>query len=163
MRLKKWLLLLILFVFIVGCAAPTFKDGTTALNKGDYRTALKAFKPLAEKGDASAQYNLARMYNGGAGVKKDPEEALMWLRRAADNGHPEARSALAKLQQQEKGTNWGAWLLGIGLGAILLNSITSGSSDKDTIKHECDDFYSRSGNCGFHDDLGNWIRYQRLP
>lgn len=163
---KRWLLLLIFSIFTIGCAAPTFKQGTIALNQGDYKTALSAFKPLAEEEHAAAQYNLARMYSAGAGVQKDQTEAMKWLRKAAENGHPEAKSTLARLQQQERernstnGTNWGAWALGLGLGAILLNSITGGGNDN--TKDECDDFYNRSSKCGFYNDNREWIRTPRL-
>ena len=62
MRLLK-LLLLILVVCAAGPAvAGPFEDGATAYAKGDYGTALRLWRPLAEQGDARAQYNLGLMY-----------------------------------------------------------------------------------------------------
>ena len=41
--------------FVSGVHAD-FSDGIAAYNRGDYATALKEFKSLAEQGDAAAQY-----------------------------------------------------------------------------------------------------------
>lgn len=35
-----------------------FNDGYSAHEKGDYKTAMRLWKPLAEQGHAKAQYNL---------------------------------------------------------------------------------------------------------
>lgn len=48
------------------------------------------WQPLAEKGDANAQVWLARMIL----QTSKPEEALAWLVRAADKGHPDAQTLL---------------------------------------------------------------------
>ena len=49
--------------------------GVDAYNRGDYETALKKFLPLAEQGDAAAQFNLGKMYRKGQGVPQDDAEA----------------------------------------------------------------------------------------
>ena len=51
-------------------------------------------KPLAEQGDADAQYNLAHMYRKGAGVMQDNVEALKWFRAAAEQGEPSAQTTV---------------------------------------------------------------------
>ena len=43
-------------------------EGFNAYEGGDYATALREWKPLAEQGDASAQYSLGVMYKKGQGV-----------------------------------------------------------------------------------------------
>ena len=48
----------------------------------------------AEKGDAQAQYNLGWCYVNGDGVAKDLKQAVYWYRKAADQGHAEAKEAL---------------------------------------------------------------------
>ena len=50
---------------------------------GDFQTALKEWKPLADQGHAGAQYNLGLMYADGRGVPEDDAEAAGWLRLAA--------------------------------------------------------------------------------
>ena len=49
------------------------------LKAADYRTD-------AEQGHAGAQYNLARCYQNGWGVRKDQAEAMRWYRFSADQG-----------------------------------------------------------------------------
>jgi len=44
------------------------QKGLTAYESEDYATALREFEPLAEQGDAFAQYNLGVMYKYGHGV-----------------------------------------------------------------------------------------------
>ncbi len=61
--------------------------GMEAYDKGDYATALKEWRPLAEQGDAEAQCNLGYMYKGGKGVPQDDAEAARWYRRAAEQGN----------------------------------------------------------------------------
>ena len=81
MRLLK--LLLILFVCAAGPAvAGPFEDGVAAHDKGDYAAALRLWRPIAEQGDASAQYNLGQMYRNGQGVPQDYIQAHMWFNLA---------------------------------------------------------------------------------
>ena len=61
-------------------------QGFEAVKKGDYQTALKLWKPLADQGDARAQYNLGLMYRDGEGVKQNRTVAKEWLGKACDNG-----------------------------------------------------------------------------
>jgi uncharacterized protein len=46
--------------------AGPLEDGQAAYNRGDYATALKLFRPLAEQGNADAQNNLGWLYERGA-------------------------------------------------------------------------------------------------
>ena len=39
-----------------------FREGLAAYNSGDYATALREFRPLAQQGEAHAQYYLGLMY-----------------------------------------------------------------------------------------------------
>lgn len=71
--------------------AVIFFSGQIAYEKGDYRTALEYWKPLAESGHARAQYNLGIMYTNGEGVVQDYKEAVKWYRMAAQQGHANAQ------------------------------------------------------------------------
>ena len=66
--------------------AADFQTGWQAYESGDYATALREFRPLAEQGIAEAQYNLGLMYAAGEGVPKDDAEAVKWFRKAAEQG-----------------------------------------------------------------------------
>ncbi|MFZ7230567.1 tetratricopeptide repeat protein [Avibacterium avium] len=68
-----------------------FQQALDAANKNDFATALKLWKPLAEQGDASAQFNLGLMYANGQGVKQDKAEAAKWYRKAAEQGDVSAQ------------------------------------------------------------------------
>ncbi|MDA9224707.1 sel1 repeat family protein [Tateyamaria sp.] len=74
--------------------AQDFDKGVGAYDAGDYATALQEFRPLAEQGDADAQYNLGFMYSEGKGVPQDYAEAVKWYRLAAEQGHAEAQNKL---------------------------------------------------------------------
>ena len=63
-----------------------FIDAVEALEREDYETAYKLFLPLAEQGDADAQFNLGVMYDEGEGVPQDYKEAFKWYRLAAEQG-----------------------------------------------------------------------------
>jgi len=53
-----------------------FQKGMTAAERGGFATALREWKPLAEQGNASAQYNLGWMYQNGKGVPQDDKTAV---------------------------------------------------------------------------------------
>ena len=71
-----------------------YQKGLTAFLSGDYATALREWKPLAEQGNVRAQYNLGAMYEKGHGVLQDDKTAMKWTRLAAKQGHAIAQSNL---------------------------------------------------------------------
>ncbi len=78
-----------LVLSIVCLAVPAWADfqaGMDAYNRKDYATALREWRPLAEQGDADAQYNLALMYDRGYGVPQDYVQARQWYEKAAAQG-----------------------------------------------------------------------------
>jgi hypothetical protein len=70
------------------------QDGLDALRKRDYATAAKELKPLAERGDAEAQYRTGLMYEHGAGYPKDMKQAVAWLTKSGMQGHASAQQEL---------------------------------------------------------------------
>lgn len=83
--------------------ADDYDSGLEAFNTLDYDTALAIWLPLAEAGDANAQFGLGQMYGNGFGVMMDDVAALKWYGLAADQGHGEALSNLAVMHQN----GWG--------------------------------------------------------
>jgi TPR repeat protein len=63
-----------------------WEKGVTAYKSGDYATALREWTPLAEQGDAAAQYKLGVTYEKGTGVIQDNVYAHMWYNIAASSG-----------------------------------------------------------------------------
>jgi hypothetical protein len=81
----------VLLVFLATPAWAGMDEGIAAYNRGDYATALREFRPLAEQGLAEAQYNLGNMYRTGWGVPQDYAEAERWYRRAVEQGNASAQ------------------------------------------------------------------------
>jgi uncharacterized protein len=80
------------------------QKGVDAAKRGDYATALREWKPLAEQGDANAQYKLGWMYDNGLGVPKNYETAVkFWHLLEAEQGSSYAQHNLGWLYQQGKG------------------------------------------------------------
>ena len=80
-----------------------FQKGLEAYYKGDYATALKEWKPLAEGGYIDAQYNLGIMYDNGKGVPQDYQEAVKWYRLAAEQGYSSAQHNIAYMYYNGQG------------------------------------------------------------
>ena len=91
---------------IVCLAAPAwadFKTGMDAYFRSDYATALREWQPLAEQGQALAQYQLGLLYANGQGVTKDDAKARQWYEKAAVQGHTEAQVNLGVLLMYARG------------------------------------------------------------
>jgi TPR repeat protein len=56
--------------------------------------ALPLLQQLAEQGNAPAQFHLAQMYRDGQGVTQNNDQALIWYRKAAEQGQVEAQNYL---------------------------------------------------------------------
>ena len=69
-------------------------EGGAAYQRGDYETAFKEFKPLAEQGNIWAQYYVGQMYIMGQGIPKDYAEAFKWYKKAAQHGYSLAQGVL---------------------------------------------------------------------
>lgn len=97
-----------LFVVILNAlsGAPAVADyatGLVAAERGDYTTALKEWRPLAEQGNPDAQYKLGTMYRHGQGVTQDYKVAIKWFKLAADQGNVSAQSNLGAIYDQGLG------------------------------------------------------------
>ena len=74
-----------------------------AIERGDYTTAMRELRPLAEQGLAAAQFNLGLLYANGQGVPKDDAQARQWYEKAAAQGHAEAQVNLGILLAYARG------------------------------------------------------------
>lgn len=80
-------------------------DAKNAFERGDYATAAKILEPLAERGDAAAQYNLGTLYNSGRGVTKDLALAASWYEKAARQGKALAQLAIGAMYRNGQGVD----------------------------------------------------------
>jgi Sel1 repeat len=71
----------------VPVTAGPFEDAVAAHGRGDYATALRLWRPLADQGNAHAQFNLGAMYANGQGVPQDYVRAHMWFNLSAAQGN----------------------------------------------------------------------------
>ena len=80
-----------------------FGEAATAHNNGDYATELRIIRPLAEQGNALAQYLLANMYYRGDGMPRDYVAAASWYRKAAEQGGEDAQNSLGNMYLNGEG------------------------------------------------------------
>jgi TPR repeat protein len=87
----KTLFLIAGLVAAIGVHADALEDGHTAFDAKHYKQAYTLWKPLAEHGNADAQYNLGLLYMNGLGVEKNDRMALKWFIRAGQQGLADAQ------------------------------------------------------------------------
>jgi len=78
-------------------ACADFQVGLDAYDRGDYATALSELRPLAEQGDAEAQFKLGVLYHDGLGVTQNYIQAREWYTQAAVQGYAIAQIHLGVL------------------------------------------------------------------
>jgi len=98
----RWatMLLALVVVLVAAPAWADFKAGEEAYDRGDYATALTEFRPVAQQGDADAQFILGVMYSKGQGVPQDDVQAHMWLSLAAAQSKESYRKSRDILAEQ---------------------------------------------------------------
>ena len=84
-------------------SAGTWQDAEAAYRSGDYRTAAKLYRVLAEQGLPKAQYAMGQCYYYAAGVPKDYAEAAKWFSNAAAQGFGSAQFALGVMYYKGEG------------------------------------------------------------
>jgi TPR repeat protein len=95
MTISKWVRVVALAAiacsFPMISAAGSLEDAEAAFDRQDASLALRLYSPLAESGNAQAQYRLGIMYQNGLGVTHDNVEALRWFRKSAEQGNADAQ------------------------------------------------------------------------
>jgi hypothetical protein len=97
---KATLVALILCASLALAAQAGVDEGLAAYKRGDYATALKEWRPVAEAGNPVAQEFLGGLYENGFGVSQNGQEAVKWYRAAAEQGFSYAQYDLGRLYQQ---------------------------------------------------------------
>ena len=95
--MRKWLLALAIASVTMSAGAQSVRSGIEAWQKGDVAGAVAIWRPLAEKGDPDAAFNLGQAYRLGKGVPVDLAQAQKWLEQAARKGHVDAQATLGLL------------------------------------------------------------------
>jgi hypothetical protein len=107
----KYLVAALLLAFAAApLPAQSVKTGIEAWQRADYAGAVAIWRPLAEQGDADAQFNLGQAYRLGRGVPLNLGTAESWFERAAATGHVDAETTLGLLLFQNgdhaEGLKW---------------------------------------------------------
>jgi TPR repeat protein len=102
-HLARFFLLVFLGVLFLGCASTNYQKGIRHYKSDDAATAVRELKPLAEQGNAEAQFNLGSLYYQGRGVPQDYKEAVQWMYKAAEQGHVFAQATLGSLYAEGVG------------------------------------------------------------
>jgi TPR repeat protein len=80
-----------------------WEDAVAAYSRGDYTTAYRLFKPMAQQGMPEAQFILGLMYDNGRGVPQDYAMAVKWYRKAAEQGIAKAQFNLGVSYEDGQG------------------------------------------------------------
>jgi uncharacterized protein len=89
--------------FAFSVAADRVEDADAAYRRGDFSTALRLFRPLADQGNSFAQTALGFMNAEGQGVQKDFSEAAKWFRKGAEQGSADAQYNLGIMYAKGQG------------------------------------------------------------
>ena len=108
MKVSAWYMIIagagVLAASVASPAAAFLQDpraiveaGVAAWQRGDFASAVKQWRPLAEQGDQDAQFNMGQAYRLGRGVPVDLRIAQSWFQKAAAQGHEMAQGNLGLL------------------------------------------------------------------
>ena len=106
--MKRWLIglcLLLAFAAAGPAVAEPIDDANAAYQRGNYAAAEKILLPIAEAGNAYAQYRLGLVYLEATGEMRSPEEAAKWFESAALQGQPHAQYKLGILYVNGNGVS----------------------------------------------------------
>ena len=106
---RSWLAsIMVLYLAAVAgtAAAATYEDGLEAFENNDFDRAFEVWRPLADKGDAIAQYSLGKLFErGGGSIQQDFVQAARWYRVASRQGIAAAQNNLALMHAQGRGVD----------------------------------------------------------
>jgi uncharacterized protein len=91
LKVGKAALIAAAFALISGTAWADLQSGVIKYQAGDYKGALDEWRPLAEKNQPDALFNMGQAYRLGRGVTADTKTALDYYMRAANLGHVAAQ------------------------------------------------------------------------
>ncbi len=80
----------VLFAVALSAVAQSLNAAKHYLEQGNYVEAAKKLRPLADSGNAEAQYIAALLFFEGKGVNKDIKQSLKYASLSADQGYEDA-------------------------------------------------------------------------
>jgi tetratricopeptide (TPR) repeat protein len=110
-------------------SAEPFAGAVDAYLRGDFATTIRLMRPLADQGDANAQFILAGAYYAG----KNYTDAIQWYRRAADQGHADAQSQLGEMYLAGQGVPQSYVQARLWFGLAAINPTSDGKSRNEAV------------------------------
>jgi TPR repeat protein len=101
--LAKTLFIAALWFLSLDIHAKELDDAVEAMRAGDFAEAYCIMRPLAEAGDADAQYNIGWMYLNGYGLRSNDNLALQWWEKASEQGNSDASLSIGMLYMLGEG------------------------------------------------------------
>jgi TPR repeat protein len=92
-----FLSIVLLLISPLALCAGLLDAGMQAYERQDYKLAYEQLLPLAEEGDAQAQYFIGSMLVDGMGVPGDPVKGVYWLEQAISKKYYKAAMTLGKM------------------------------------------------------------------
>ena len=96
-------IVLVAFALALSPARADIVAGNSAYNDGYYEAAYREWLPVAEQGNAVAQYNVALLYRYGKGRPIDHGTAADWCLKAANEGFAPAQYEMARMYEAGEG------------------------------------------------------------
>ena len=88
-----------IIIFVISLLLPLVccgQDNDSTVNK----RLFEITKECANQGDAGAQGSLGTYYYKGEGVAEDEQQAVYWIRKAAEQGHEKAKGVLKQFENK---------------------------------------------------------------
>ena len=101
--MHRIIITIMLLLAVQSASAVDFWAGSAYYLRGDYPAALREWRPLAEEGDARAQYYLGIMYANGEGVLENDRQAAYWFRKSAKQGNSQSQYHLGMMYANGEG------------------------------------------------------------
>ena len=100
---KNKILLAFLMSMLFSSSFADYISGQREYVSGNYESAITEWTPVAEDGNARAQYNLGWMHANGKGTPQDYTLAIKWYKKSAEQGNVNAQYNLANLYLRGQG------------------------------------------------------------
>src|SRR5471032_2978280 len=95
-----------LLSFAIGSVAADLAVGVRAYDRKEFAKAASELMPLAQSGDATAQYYIGSMSFFGQGLPQDYRAGIKWYTAAAEQGHAHAAAMLGSLYNYGPNAPW---------------------------------------------------------
>src|SRR5690242_6465122 len=90
-------------LFITGCSSTPKTEQPADPMASLQKYSAEELRPLAEEGDADAQFLMGMKYAAGQDLEQNEFEAANWYRMAAEQGHAQAQNNLGMMHYNGQG------------------------------------------------------------